>query len=323
MTINTEDLLLSKEYLELKYGVETIFQFLFPYKISFSEKYSNPIRKDVNSGCKFFVVADELYFNDFSKGINYNWIKWGKDYKNLEFFPLLKFVNDSLRHNYVGTGRNTNISNFKKAIELIDIKSGEITKEELSFFTFSGFECPVELLLKAGIYKVNKYYYNKELVKENCKNIFAFLNYNENGIPNYQLYFPLEEKSKRFRSCTTDIYPQYNNIDWQADYIIITKSNMDAFILKHVLEFNAIATLNEGILLKKEILYKLNESFQIILLMDNDEAGRQCTIKYLNKYPEIKFIVKFVPFKYGKDIKDVVMKYKIENVVQVINNKLS
>ena len=326
MQFNTENLILTKDYLELKYGIETIFQFLFPYKISFSEKYINPLRKDNNSGCKFFVVADELYFNDFSKGINYNWIKWGMEYKNMSFFQLLKFINDNLRHNYINnkqTVNNSKIVSYKKALEVIDIKSGEFTKDEINkFFTFYDFKCSTELLKKGNIYKVENYFYNNDLVKSNCKNIFAFLNQNENGIKNYQLYFPLLEKSKRYRSVTTQIYPQFENIDYNVNYIFITKSNMDSFILKHILEFNAIGIINEGVLLKKHIIKELNNHFQIILLMDNDEAGRQCVIKYIKTYPDINFKIMFVPFKYGKDPKDVIMKNKIEDVKQIINKKL-
>jgi 5S rRNA maturation endonuclease (ribonuclease M5) len=326
MRFNTENLLLTKEYLELKYGIEAVFQFLFPYKISFSENYINPLRTDKNSGCKFFVINSELYFKDFSKGINYNWIKWGMTYKNLSYFELLRYVNGNLKNAFINNNKtivNSKIMSYKKQIELIDILSDEFTQSDIdNFFTFYDTQCSIDLLKKGNIFKVNKYYYNNNLVKENCNNIFAFLNQDENGVKNYQLYFPLLDKSKRFRSCTTNIYPQFENIDYNVNYIFITKSNMDAFILKHILEFNTIGIINEGILLKRNIIEKLNKHFQIILLMDNDEAGRKCVIKYIRTYSDIKFKIMFVPFKYGKDIKDVVMNNKIEDVKLIINKKL-
>jgi DNA primase len=97
---------------------------------------------------------------------------------------------------------------------------------------------------------------------------------------------------------------------------------MDAFILKYILGFNTIGIINEGILLKRNIIEKLNKHFQIILLMDNDNAGRKCVIKYLKTYSNITFKIIFVPFKYGKDIKDVVMKNKIEDIKQILNEKI-
>jgi len=321
VVINSREFNLSSEYLELEYGVTAIFQFLFPYKIDFSTKYCNPIRNDKYAGCKFFVSNNVLYFRDWSKSINYNWISFGKEYKQMTYGELLLYVYRGLKANSHTYTNSLDLSSYRKTIEIIDIKSKEFTDVELEDFKFYDFQCSRELLKKGGIYSVSTLYYNNECVRENLFRTYAFLNYSYTYVPSYQIYFPLKIKSERYRSCSTEIYPQWNNIDWNSKYIIITKSNMDAFIQKYILELNAIATLNEAIILPKAVIDRLG-MFKIILLMDNDQAGRQCVIKYLNTYPEIDFGVIFVPFKYGKDTKDVVMNNKVEDVKQIINNKI-
>lgn len=321
MVINSREFNLSSEYLELEYGVTAIFQFLFPYKIDFSTKYCNPIRNDKYAGCKFFVSSNVLIFRDWSKNINYNWIKFGKEYKQMNYGELLLYVYRGLNNQSYVKPKTVDLSSYRKTIEWIDIKSKEFSDEELLDFKFFDFQCSRELLKEAGVYSVSSLYYNNECVRERLNGVYAFLNYSHTMKAQYQIYFPKKDKIDRYRSCTTDLIPQWNNIDWNCDYIIITKSNMDALIQKHILGLNAIATLNEAIILPKAVIDRLR-MFKIILLMDNDQAGRQCVIKYLNAYPEIDFGVIFVPFKYGKDTKDVVMNNKIEDVKQIINKKI-
>jgi len=320
MKFNTSNVNLNKKEMEIKYGQETLFQFLFPFKIDFNNVYCNPLRADKNASCKFVVMGRTLIFKDWSKSVNYSWAEFGMQYLNMTLPELLIHCNSNLK---VESKQSTlSIKSYNKKITKIDIKSKDFTELELQDFIFNGYVCTQQLLNNAGIYSVKTLYYNNECIMENCNNIYAFLNINFEGEYNYQIYFPNNNKDKRYRAVTTTLIPQLDKIDYNKDYIIITKSNMDAFILKYILEFNTIAILNENVLISKEYMYMLDDKFNIILLFDNDEAGRSAAIRYIITYPEIKFKVLFVPFKYGKDIKDVVNKYDIKDIKQIINNKI-
>ena len=312
MVLNIENLILTKQYLNNKYGQENIFQFLFPEKIS-KKLYKNPLRDDKKEGCSFVYMGSSYIFKDFSININYSWVDFGMELMRMTYQELLIYVNTNMN----GQVSYTPVikSEYTASINEINIKSKDFTDNEL--FKFKDFLCTKEMLQQANIYSVKTIYYNGECAFENCFNIYAFLNIDERGKRNYQLYFPNKEKSKRYRSVTTKLIPQLENIDLKAKYVIITKSNMDAFILKHILHFNSIAILNEGILLSDEFMNKLNSKYKIILLFDNDKAGRAATIKYINYFKHIQFQVLFIPFKYGKDIKDVVSNYNIQDVKQI------
>jgi len=316
MGIIITELNLTKKYLDNKYGEENIFQFLFPEKIVSKKLYKNPLRQDKSEGCSFIYMGSTFTFKDFSKGINYNWTNFGMESLHMSLPELFLHVNKNMNHSSVKVINKKEYSN----LTTIDIKSKPYLLSEL--FKFKNYECSEELLHKANVFSVKTIYYNGESAFQNCTNIYAFLNIDETGKKNYQLYFPEKEKNKRYRSVTTKLIPQLESIDLKAKYVIITKSNMDAFILKHILGFNTIAILNEGVMLSDDFMNKLNKKYKIILLFDNDVAGRNAVIRYKKHFNNIDFKVMFVPFKYGKDIKDVVSNYNIENVKQVLWKKL-
>lgn len=301
------------------YTQERLFQAVFPEIIQLNTFYKNPLREDKSEGCKFYFNSNNtLQFRDTSKGDIYDWLTFTMTYLGLQKREALTYIASKLNNNF------TTVTKLPKQNKLIDIKiiSKEFTKEEINkHFTFYNFKCNPELLRKANIFSVKTLLYNSEIKQDNCQFVYAFLNINFNCKSNYQIYFPDKDKKDRYRSNSNDIFPQLNNIG-NEKYLIISKSNMDTFILKHILGFNAIGLLNETVLIKRTILEKLNEKYQIILLFDNDKAGRQAVINYKKIYKNINFKTIFVPFKYGKDIKDVVLKYDYELIKQVINNKI-
>lgn len=311
---------LSFEELEELYSHYELFQAVFPENIAFDRQYKSPLRTDDSSGCKFILTGDILLFIDYSKGVYYNYITFGKQYLNYSSFQLREFLSNKLSVTKVSSVQNIKP---KRTLESIKVKTKSFTKEELLDYTFIGYVPTNELLNKAGIYSIDYVMYNEEVVYDNCNRVYAYLNCTFEGIFNYQLYFPKKDKNKRYRCTNNFLIAQLQYLDHKADYVIITKSNMDAFILKHVLGFNAIGILNEGQIIKKEYMDILFKKYKtIVLLLDNDAAGRYATIKYIKTYPYIKFKTLFVPFKYGKDMKDVCKKYDVSIVRKIIKNRI-
>ena len=302
------------------YSQERLFQCVFPEIIQLNKFYKNPLREDKSEGCKFYFNShNNLQFRDTSKGESYDWLKFTMTYLGLGEKEAVTYIASKINNNNV-----IQVNKLPKQNKLIDIKivSKEFTQEELDkHFTFYNYKCSKELLKQANIFSVKTLLYNTEIKQDNCQFVYAFLNINFSNTPNYQIYFPDKDKKERYRSVTNDLFPQLNNLG-KEDYLIITKSNMDCFILKYILGFNSIGILNETVLIKRHILEKLNERYKIILLFDNDVAGRQAVINYKKIYKNIDFKTIFIPFKYGKDIKDVVLKYDYNLVKQILNNKI-
>lgn len=307
--------------LELEYGQENLFQFLFPEKIELNKYYKNPTREDSNNGCSFVWMNNTLTFRDWSKGKNYNYIEFGMTYFKFQLKDLLDYLNTKFNPiNFKTT--NINKKEYKKAITDIQIKTKDFTEEELEDFHTYDFKVDGDFLNKCNIYSVKTLYYNGEVIQENCNRIYAFVNIDFKGIKKYQIYFPSKEKSKRYRSVSTDNIPQLQYLKHDCKKLIITKSNMDSFYIRHVLGINSIAVLNEGVVIPEQYMNILDKKYELYLLFDNDKAGRQAVIKYKKQYPHIKFNVLFIPFKYGKDIKDVIKKYKVNDIKQVFKKKM-
>ncbi len=311
---------LTFEELSEKYSNYELFQAVFPEKIEFNKYYTSPIRNDKSAGCSFALFGDLLIFNDFSKGKTYNYISFIKALMpHLSNWELRNYICNKLNNNTPSPSIIHPQHSIKSILKDIQINKKSFTEEELLDFTFKGYIPNNELLNNAGIYSIKNIYYNKELVYENCTHSYAFVNVTFEGQYQYQLYFPRKEKNKRYRTCNNNLIPQLQYISHIDDYIIITKSNIDAFILKHVLGFNAIAILNEGLLIDDKHMRMLDRKYKnIYLLFDNDEAGREATIRYIKSFTYIKFNVLFVPFKYGKDMKDVCKEYDVNIVREII-----
>jgi hypothetical protein len=114
----------------------------------------------------------------------------------------------------------------------------------------------------------------------------------------YQLYFPYEEKRRKFRTDWTEIcVPGYLQLQYNAPLLVITKSMKDVVSLRSF-GYEAIAPRGENILLPRECIWKMQQKYRrIVVLFDND--GK-------HKGDEYPFEKVYVPrlLKGDKDVTD-------------------
>jgi hypothetical protein len=112
----------------------------------------------------------------------------------------------------------------------------------------------------------------------------------------YQLYFPWEEKKRKFRTDWTDVcVPGFLQLKYNSPLLIITKSMKDVIVLRSF-GYEAIAPRGENILLPKECIQYMKKHYErILVLFDND--GKHKGDEY--EFPKI-----FVPKVWDND-KDV------------------
>jgi len=112
----------------------------------------------------------------------------------------------------------------------------------------------------------------------------------------YQLYFPWEQKRKKFRTDWTDVcVPGFLQLQYNTPLLIITKSMKDVMVLRS-LGYEAISPRGENIMLPPECIEYMKRKYQkILVLFDND--GK-------HKGDEYEFDKVFVPKLWPND-KDV------------------
>ena len=103
--------------------------------------------------------------------------------------------------------------------------------------------------------------------------------------------------------------------------LIITSSGKDAMVL-HELGFPAIAPIAEGVMIKPEVIEKLQRYYKyIFVFMDSDDTGFKINRQYADKYPSIKPIS--IPLHYNcKDISDFICKFKFHKTYKLVKRLL-
>src|ERR1700752_4215451 len=90
MVYNHEKLTKSKVLSEI--DQQEVFTKIFNVEINFDNNYTNPLRKDENAGCRFFIKNGELKFKDFSNGDSLNCIDIVMKIYQLSFNAALEYL---------------------------------------------------------------------------------------------------------------------------------------------------------------------------------------------------------------------------------------
>lgn len=286
---------------------EDVFQFYFPEKITFDKRFKNPLRTDPNASCGFYYKGNNLYFYDYSRKICLNHFQFVKEmFGFTDMKDVLQKIDKDLKGN-LKTTTNVNKEVFlKTSLTKIEYKLKPFSKIEWDFWQLPDYRVKEQLLNRAGLFAIDQVYYNNDLVYYDLKNCYVFQNFSFSKQEGCQLYFPDRVKEKRYRSSSNDLYPQIQNLK-QDDYVIITKSNVDALYLRWFLDLNSFGILNEGIVLEEFKLKQLKYK-KVFTLFDNDNTG----ILLSENYKEIHNTIPiFIPKDLGKDVSDVVDKYGV------------
>ncbi len=102
----------------------------------------------------------------------------------------------------------------------------------------------------------------------------------------YQIYSPYAPRKDKFKNnLPSDYFFGYLQLPPQGDLLIIDKSSKDVIFCRR-LGYWAVAGKSETTMIPPSKMLELKTRFKrIVIMLDNDEAGRNQTEKYLALYP--------------------------------------
>lgn len=209
----------------------------------------------------------------------------------------------------------------KKSETRIRIKAKEFTKEAYEFW--NQYYVTKELLEWKQVKLVEYIWYSDEQQAPYSipkgELVFAYPEYNKKYKTwHYQIYSPLnKDKQYKFRNCLRhNMLYGNNHLEFKTDTLIITKSNKDILVLK-LLGYEAVSPRSETTPIKQKYIDWYKERYsRLVLLYDNDLAGKQAAALY-----DLDSI--FIPEEsLCKDISDYIKKFGVENTKELMRNLL-
>lgn len=137
----------------------------------------------------------------------------------------------------------------------------------------------------------------------------------------YQIYSPFAEKIYKFRNDLPENYFfGYLQLPPTGDKLILDKSSKDVIFCRK-LNYYAISGKSETTMVPGTKIHELKERFrEIYIMLDNDEAGKRQTEKYLSLYPWMK--PRFINPELAKDKTDLCIKVGFEQTKSIIDELL-
>ena len=188
------------------------------------------------------------------------------------------------------------------------------TKEGLNYW--QQFGITKQTLNYFKVFEVDKFYIDGRLGgwKTSGKPIFVFEIYDKDKI-----YRP-NNKQRFLTNCTTEYIQGWEQLDYNKDTVIITKSMKDVMYL-YQLGYTAVAPNGEGHKIVQKALKILKENFKyIIVLYDFDKAGICGTKKILKENKEFGFM--FTSDKHAKDISDYHLLHGKHKTKELLSKKI-
>jgi hypothetical protein len=256
--------------------------------------YLSPLRGEHRGSWSFFECNSNLY--EF----------WWKDSGNgkdgnifdliINLYPDLKTYSDAC----LKIGQDFDIGfnyslDFKRVLKIdrpkfkqaskIGIKSRPFNDKDLNFWR--KLSVKEKQLQKYNVEVPEYIWYNTIYNKEELPEVVSEICFSYRIGKYYQIYKPFN-KARKFRNDFPSNYVfGYIQLPETGDRLIIDKSFKD-IIFCDVLNYNAISPKSENTLIPDFIMNNLLLRFKTVFIMlDNDEAGKNATEKYLQLYPTL------------------------------------
>lgn len=301
---------ITKDYILKRVSEEEIFRRYLGIAPDYTNTFCNPLREDTSPGCGFYVDKfDRIKFKDHSWGFNWDC------FNVVEYLYKTDFKGAMIRV-------ATDFGLLETGGHVVDVVAQRIIrkKDKLGL-----------RIKKRDWVKIDKeiwfdrYYQTRNDLHFHDTFPISHAWYERNGIlepfydfsksPNqpgyaycfggfdYKLYFPLQQKDKKFRQSRGDIIQGLNQLPETGHILIITKSMKDVMCINKLgkdLGIYAIAPMSETQMINVDLVENLKTRFDYIFtLFDFDRAGILLKQKYEREF-DIPFFFFGPSYRGGK-----------------------
>lgn len=278
---------IDKDYILSRIKQEEIFERYLGLTIDVNKEFTNPLRIDEKTGCRFFYDREgKLRFNDFSRGKTYDCfdIVIALSSSSMNFRECLnKIAEDfnlkTIQQKYDSKKLHTNTQEVKRNLRIkrrewdeMDIRlwaKWGITKETLIKYKVSPLEC-----IWYGGDKIYTYY------KKDPAYVFHFNGYE------YKIYLPNRVKGERVRfyqNISENVIMGEIQLPEKGDILIINKGYKEVMLCEE-LSLSGVAPITETVRIPVQKIQEYKKRFiSVYSLMDFDATG-VANANYLRKH---------------------------------------
>lgn len=297
-------------------------------------KFSSEFRDDRNPSCVVGRYGSKLYYKDFAEPDNYDALGYIMRKYNTNFVQTLNMINRdfnlgldptcSLRDlpmTSAGITHGITIESIPVAPKIISIEKREWKAQDGKFWK-DRYGITQATLRKYRVVPIKRYWTSgKDGHRTVTVGFYAyafFCGYIDDGREAWKIYQPYKTQAdgKWYSNVPGSFLQGYDELPHFGDNLIITAALKCVMVLDQA-GWPAIAPHGENFKIPREFMVNLLRRFpNIIVLYDNDEAGKRAAASLAKEHPELK--VAFLP-EGTKDPSDFVETYDYDTLDQVIH----
>ena len=309
---------------------ESIMQHYTGINVADKKLHLSPFRSDHKVTVSLYKSRSGiLYLHDFATNEHINCFEVVMRLYDCNYYKALDIIAEDF-----GLVNNSK-SSFKvvppKIVETIketdtckiDVQIKDFTKEELDWWNDYGIS--YKILKKYHVYSVKHVFLNGELKfssTEKCP-IFGYY-FGKNKIDRWKIYFPQNKNAGiRFLNNLSGKKLQgYKQLSDKGNLLVITKSLKDCMSLSSF-NISSVAPSSESTFCTKEQIEEFKKRFShILVIYDQDKAGKANMAKIRRQFPELNYYV--IPNRFNsKDFSDLVKNYGRNEVEKLIRQFMS
>lgn len=319
---------ITKDFILSKVNQESIMHYYTGNDVTSKKLVTSCLRSDNHVTVGYYKSGSgTLYMHDFAT--NEHLDCWNVVMKmfNISYYDALKKIAtdfDLIDSKKVKTKKIKLVESLKEKESCkIQVQIKDYTDKELEWWNQFGIS--KKLLKKYHIYSLKHIFLNGELKFTSSENTPIYGYYfgkDKNGEEKWKCYFPMRTEFRFLNNLSKKVLQGYHQLPKTGDLLVITKSMKDCACLRGY-NIDAIAPSSESTFCSEKQIEEFKNRFKhIIVMYDQDKAGKHNMYKIRLKYPELDYFV--IPsYLKAKDFSDLRKLYGEEKTKELLDQCLS
>lgn len=318
---------IDKDFILNKLSEETIFSYYLGFLIKPGKLFCSKLRSDKNPTCSFYRnKSGILYYHDFATGDTFNCFSYVMKLYNCSYHKALQLIAED----FGLIDKTSKVSPKFYSVQKVESNKQTLIQVEIKDFSehelkwWNSYGITKKILKKFNIYSCNTVFLNGNIIAKSSQSspIYGYYFGKKENIEQWKIYFPKRNNFRFLNNISTKIIQGYHQLPEKGKLLVITKSMKDNMAL-YSYGIPAISPNSENLFIPNSMLENLKQRFEkIIVLYDQDRAGKYNLAKIRRNYPELNYFV--IPKKYNaKDFSDLRKLYGENKTKELIIESLN